>query len=77
MVILFQILTALVNFSDIDLNKDSESDMKLLCRTLRNGFQHFNYEYSDYKSEDYFAQIALPNAVNIKIPDSIKKVELC
>ena len=39
--------------------------MKELCRTLRNGFAHFNFRYIDVAPSDYFRQmnLLLPNFI--------------
>jgi hypothetical protein len=33
--------------------------MRLLCRTLRNGFNHFNYRYADMAPNDYFKRLGV------------------
>jgi hypothetical protein len=38
----------------------TETEMWTLCRTLRNGFGHFNFRYINVAPRDYFQQLALP-----------------
>jgi hypothetical protein len=38
----------------------SEEGVRTLCRTLRNGFNHFNYRYVDLTPDEYFARLTVP-----------------
>ncbi len=38
----------------------TESNMRKLCRTLRNGFGHFNFRYINVAPQEYFQKLALP-----------------
>ena len=44
-----------------------EDTMKRLCKTLRDGFSHFNFRYIDVSPEEYFKRVNL--TVPLDIPD--------
>jgi hypothetical protein len=48
---------------------ETDADMHELCRTLRNGFCHFNFRYTNVAPRDYFRQLDLPLPGIIKDPD--------
>lgn len=47
---------------------NNEDGMLWLCRTLRNGFNHFNYRWVDEAPDVYFAKLHLPTPAVIQNP---------
>ena len=47
-------------------------EVKQLCRTLRNGFAHFNFRYIDLAPADYFSRMGLPLPVHLPQPDEAR-----
>lgn len=57
----------------------TETDMRKLCRTLRNGFCHFNFRYINVAPRNYFQQLGLPLPGIIFAPDVVDnyRVYIC
>lgn len=75
----FKVLTEMVQIfwretsGNLSLDATNPDHMELLSKTLRDGFQHFNYRYGDWTSKEYFQQLSsvVPAVVLAKIPNVI------
>jgi hypothetical protein len=53
----------------VTASPSTEKLMYTLCRTLRNGFDHFNFRYLNVTPREYFNKLALPLPGTIIDPD--------
>jgi len=53
----------------VSVSPNTKDSVRELCRTLRNGFGHFNFRYINVPPRDYFQRLLLTVPINVADPD--------
>src|SRR5947208_2236268 len=61
---------------DVQMPISGAQGVRLLCRTLRNGFAHFNFRYINVAPSLYFPQMNLALPAHIPQPDVAKNYRI-